>query len=361
MRPAETLGELLDIRRANEEVLDRIDGPYGTALGRKGGVPAILVFVERKIHQEWLDKKEVVPPTLFTSRLSCPTDVFQVGGDLAAPYEPGRVTGSRLELRELLRGADPFLQPGSQLSFRSLTGGSSSGTLAAFARCRSTNKIGIVTNAHVGEFVGNPLTHPDEDSPVVARVTRLASEMPAKDCWDGRLTDADAFVVMDCAFAEFEDDELLQRARCEIPWIGDDGTIHRAPIGRSRAIDLDDDSLWPVGVRVFSVGRSQVDRYGSVRAVAYKCSHGRHVSTYTDLLIAGPSAGSDDWFSAPGDSGKLVVTDDSVATPVGLLWGGSPLRTDSTVEMIDHSFAVDLHRIEDRLGVDIGMVLPAKP
>ena len=318
----------------------------------------IQVFLEHKVHATWLCEGDAVPPVLEHDGLTCATEVFQVGGELAAPSEPGPLSGPALQLRQRLRGGDPYLQPGSQLSFQDDSGEQASGTLAAFARCRETGKLGLLTNAHVGVFEGNVLTHPDVHSRIVARVTRLVRLEPAASHWGGVIQVPDAHFLLDCAFAELVDP--LPPLRTELPWLSDEGTVEYAPLGTAREIDLDDPALWPIGTAVFSVGRSRGEQRGTVRGLAFQYADGPHVSCYTDLLVTSEDESEGGWFSWPGDSGKLVVTDDEDAIPVGLLWGGNLLRTNRDYELVDHSFAAGAFAVQEALGIDLLRELPKR-
>lgn len=79
------------------------------------------------------------------------------------------------------------------------------------------------------------------------------------------------------------------------------------------------------------------------------------MATYTDLLIA--PVDEDDYFSQPGDSGKMVFTND-LSVPIGLLWGGSNLRSNMSRELVDHSFAINIADVLDELGVDLLSAAP---
>ena len=88
----------------------------------------------------------------------------------------------------------------------------------------------------------------------------------------------------------------------------------------------------PIGQKVLSVGRSQATQRGLIYAFAYQWgqwqnsqllsnrTYSRRMETfYTDYLIASEDGR---YFSQPGDSGKLIVTDDDKLQPIALLWGG---------------------------------------
>lgn len=357
---AETLKDLILIRASNRNLLDKVNGAYGTALGKKNGngPPAVLVFVERKIHKRWLIDEEVIAPELEApSGLVCPTDVIQVGGDLAEPYSPGRMQQGELWLREQLRGAYERISVGSQLSFVDISGGGGNGTLGAFATCRRTGKHGLITNAHVAEFVGNILAHPEESSTAIARVDRLVRSLPLKDRFDGLVTDASAFSIMDCAFAEFGADvELTRDIDFDFPYFDDQGNLTGGALGTPLPLNLEDQSLAPIGECVVAVGRTRSYRSGVIRAFGFEHADGVHVSGFTDFLISTEELSG--YFSVAGDSGSLVVTSNGFR-PVALLWGGMSMRTNPDYELVDHTFAVDINSVLDVLNVDLLIQAPS--
>ncbi len=58
-------------------------------------------------------------------------------------------------------------------------------------------------------------------------------------------------------------------------------------------------------------------------------------------------------FGDPGDSGKLIVTDDDNSRPVALLWGGrhEQLRVGRGQE--NWTYAIDINQMPELLGVTI--------
>ncbi|MCG8371852.1 MAG: hypothetical protein MJA32_15255, partial [Proteobacteria bacterium] len=73
-------------------------------------------------------------------------------------------------------------------------------------------------------------------------------------------------------------------------------------------------------------------------------------SHYTDYIIASEEGTQ---FSAPGDSGKLIVTADNLE-PIALLWGGDDtIRTRKHRHKEDFTFAIDINIVLDRLKLAI--------
>lgn len=353
MNQAENLEQLLRIREKNLDKLKPWMAPYGTALGRKNldGDPAILVFVERKIHKRWLGEKPFIPPRLEADGLWCDTDVVQVGGELSDPYQPAPLQERALVLREELRGAYATVTPGSQLSYVDITGDQYSATLGAFARCRSTDKLGLLTNAHVGGFVGNVLSHPDVDSKAIARVDRLVTSMSMSERFPF-VSRKNAFFNLDCLFAELTDLDPRRDLAFAVPWIDSGGTQQNDYVGEPSPLNLQDPDLDPIGKPVIAVGRTRGSQHGVVRGFAYQTGS-VHVSTLCDYLIASKEPQS--YFSSSGDSGKLILKLEGPndLRPLGLLWGGVPFRTDPSYERADHSLAADITTVLKVLDIEI--------
>ncbi|CAK9177569.1 unnamed protein product [Ilex paraguariensis] len=116
-RQASSLLELMTIRACHSKNLRRFS--LGTAIGfriRRGvltDIPAILVFVARKVHKQWLSHIQCLPSALEGSGgVWCDVDVVEFsyfGAPAATPKEQ-----LYTELVDGLRGSDPFIGSGSQ-------------------------------------------------------------------------------------------------------------------------------------------------------------------------------------------------------------------------------------------------------
>lgn len=359
MRDATTIRDVLVVRHHHRARLRARSSVRATAVGAIGSGadfrPALLVFVERKVHQRWLPRAEFVEPELVApGELRCRTKIIQVGGDLALPAPTSPLQGANLHLRSQLRGEYERLSIGSQLAYVDASGDSHLGTLTAFARSRS-GRVGLLTNAHIGEFVGNALSHPDLDSEaLVAELVELHDVEPALQRYGTGLAHADEYLKLDCAFAELRQADLDRDVDLQVPVLetADDGvlTIQPGDLGHPRGLELNDASLFPLGTDVLAVGRTMSAQEGYVAAVGYELAFSRHRTLLTDYVIA-PKR-NDGYFSFGGDSGKLVVTKDDLE-PIAMLWGGLPLRTEYANELVDHSFATDITHACKRLGVEL--------
>ncbi|KAJ0096570.1 hypothetical protein Patl1_27179 [Pistacia atlantica] len=117
---ATTLLELMTIRAFHSKILRRFS--LGTAVGfriRRGvltDIPAILVFVARKVHRQWLSPVQCLPAALEgPGGVWCDVDVVEFsyyGAPAPTPKEE-----LYTELVDGLRGSDPCIGSGSQVSF----------------------------------------------------------------------------------------------------------------------------------------------------------------------------------------------------------------------------------------------------
>ena len=89
---------------------------------------------------------------------------------------------------------------------------------------------------------------------------------------------------------------------------------------------------------------------GTIVGFGYEFRNAPGNSIYTDYLIAGDDPQQ---FSAPGDSGKLIVTDENEPRPLALLWGGLVEKLSNHREQMDWTYGIDINFILDTLGVEI--------
>ncbi len=158
---------------------------------------------------------------------------------------------------------------------------------------------------------------------------------------------------VDCAFAELAPTVDLADLDAKIPILDDGDNIVRKEIGNPLPLDLD--TLGPLGMPVLGVGRTRSFQRGTIAGFAYRYGVYSRVGSpplksYTDLLIVGED---NDQFSDAGDSGKLIVTDDSDLRPVGLLWGGWKERLRQSRMQEDWTYAIDINKVLDLLKVSI--------
>jgi hypothetical protein len=101
------------------------------------------------------------------------------------------------------------------------------------------------------------------------------------------------------------------------------------PLGPVFNLKLDDKEFDPIGRYVVGVGQKLGRQEGRILAYGYEWRDSFTGGQWfaTDYLIKGEGSLP---FAAPGDSGKLVVTDDDDRHPIALLWGGEQ-RFDSSI------------------------------
>ena len=338
MPRATCLRDLLRIRAKNRKVIERVNKNLGSALGfkRKTGAdgvsdePAVLIFVPEKIENHWLAKKQKIPKILEgPDGLTCPTDVV-VGATYDDFYlklygSDGWSVGhgpdsliSGLELRgeapiseenvkllEKLHGWTRKMTPGSRLVGADAEGYEYTGTLGCFVKERRTGKLGILTNHHVADREGNVLEFPFLGGRDVGIVKRLYEDVSDEDRFPGVVDEPREYYVVDCAFVALKP-AIVRDIDPKLPSIG--------KIGPPLPLDLD--TMGPVGRRVTSVGQRRGKQSGRIVAFSYEYEDGRR-SYHTDYLIIGDEAvdkvGRQVYrtaFSDPGDSGKVIVTDD---------------------------------------------------
>ncbi|XVE88457.1 hypothetical protein DITRI_Ditri19aG0071200 [Diplodiscus trichospermus] len=159
---ATTLLELMTIRAFHSKKLRRFS--LGTAIGfriRRGvltDIPAILVFVARKVHRQWLSQFQCLPAALEgPGGVWCDVDVVEFsyyGAPAATPKEQ-----LYTEIVDGLRGSDPIIGSGSQVASQETYG-----TLGAIVKSRTGNRqVGFLTNRHVAvdlDYPSQKMFHP---------------------------------------------------------------------------------------------------------------------------------------------------------------------------------------------------------
>lgn len=159
---ATTLLDLMTIRAFHSKILRRFS--LGTAVGfriRKGkltDIPAILVFVARKVHKKWLIPGQCLPAALEgPGGVWCDVDVVEFSYYGAPAPTPKEQLYD--ELVDGLRGTDPCIGSGSQVASLEIYG-----TLGAIVRSQTGNRqVGFLTNRHVAvdlDYPNQKMFHP---------------------------------------------------------------------------------------------------------------------------------------------------------------------------------------------------------
>lgn len=370
-RDAKSIADLMQIRAypENREYLESINENLGTALGFKkksGDVvsrePAIIVFVPRKIHAEWIDdshavwKELSIPGNANKRGIRCSLDVVPGGRAGTIPPEPP-LSPENEALVDRLQGVDRHLWCGSQLAVLAGDGrGDLVGTLGAFARHTGTEATGFITNDHVA--IGNrQVFHPRrlDGTKVGFRVDTFLKAVDPKD-WYGPFAAepgaTDTKVHVDCEFLELHPNVAADRIRPTLPTIGPLGPLF--DIDLEADMDSGDSSL--IGQRVLKIGRTTGLTRGTIAAFAYEWRDLDNESRYTDLLIKPDPAPSVSTippaFSRPGDSGSLVCTEDGLR-PIALMWGGRLEQLVDGRAQRNWTYASRLDRILSKLQLEL--------
>lgn len=379
MAQAQSIRDLLKIRHANRAALESINGSLGTALGikhskdpnsRAAGHPSVIVFVPRKINEKWLPPGQTVPKNLSgPDGLSCPVDVVEggkaediifrtvnsaTGADefqswMSLRHTP-QLSQKNMELREALRGWRDVVGPGAQLGGVNPANGSGYvGTLGCVVRDRVTGDLGILTNHHVPQSPGHVLHFPDPLSVPFCETVRSEEFLDDEDRFPGDIDEHQARFRVDCAFAKLSPNINRSDVDPRLPVLSEDGErIEHRRIGEPLALDLD--TMGPLGRRVIGVGRTRSFQRGTIVAFAYEHQDAPSDARYTDYLIIGDEP---DEFSDPGDSGKLILTDEEEPKPVALLWGGWWEKLRSGKDQENWTYAIDINIVLDLLNIDI--------
>nr|XP_025880575.1 uncharacterized protein LOC4336986 isoform X3 [Oryza sativa Japonica Group] len=314
---ANSLLDLMTIRAFHSKILRRFS--LGTAVGfriRKGDltdIPAILVFVARKVHKKWLNPAQCLPA---------------------------------------------ILEVASHETF---------GTLGAIVKRRTGNKqVGFLTNHHVAvdlDYPNQKMFHPlppNLGPGVYLGAVERATSFITDDVWYGIYAGtnpdmpphygfAETFVRADGAFIPFADDFDISTVTTVVRGVGD--------IGDVKVIDLQCPLNSLIGRQVCKVGRSSGHTTGTVMAYALEYNDEKGICFFTDILVVGENRQT---FDLEGDSGSLIILtsqDGEKPRPIGIIWGGTAnrgrLKLTSDHGPENWTSGVDLGRLLDRLELDI--------
>lgn len=367
--PATTLGQLLRIRDHHQGFLQGLPGGMGSALGlAEDGRPCIMVFVENKVAPKWVSPASLVPRELSTPNgVSCPVSVIEgtsapdialmgrtpdgrdVRLSMAQLRDEVPLDAARHQLRSHLRGWSPRLFPGSQVASAGPGAGLREGTLTCLVRHRQRGRLGLLTNEHVAGAPGTLLHHPTPHGRVIGTTYASIDAVTDESRFPGHVDQPGTYYSVDAAFVDLHDDLGPDDLDARLPYLRDDGTVELRRLAEPFTLALD--GMEPVGRSVVSVGRSRSFQRGRVAGVAYcwVSEHGRQI--FTDYLVVGEAGAS---FSAPGDSGKLIVIEDGDRlVPMALLWGGWQGELYLPSPQSKWSYATDLHTALELLGAEL--------
>ncbi|KAK8353415.1 hypothetical protein V6Z12_A05G156100 [Gossypium hirsutum] len=353
---ATTLLELMTIRAFHSKKLRWFS--LGTAIGfriRRGvltDIPAILVFVARKVHRQWLSQFQCLPAALEgPGGVWCDVDVVEFsyyGAPAATPKEQ-----LYTELVDGFRGSDPVIGSGSQVASQETYG-----TLGAIVRSRTGNRqVGFLTNRHVAvdlDYPNQKMFHPlppNLGPGVYLGAVERATSFITDDLWYGIFAgiNPETFVRADGAFIPFADDFNMNNVTTTIKGIGQIGDVH--------IIDLQSPISSLIGRQVVKVGRSSGLTTGTIMAYALEYNDEKGICFFTDFLVVGENQQT---FDLEGDSGSLILLkgqNGEKPQPVGIIWGGTANRGRLKLKVgqppENWTSGVDLGRLLDLLELDL--------
>ncbi|KAI7731818.1 hypothetical protein M8C21_004965, partial [Ambrosia artemisiifolia] len=324
---ATTLLELMTIRAFHSKILRRCS--LGTAIGfriRRGvltDIPAILVFVARKVHRQWLT--HTTPKEQLYS-----------------------------ELVDDLRGGGRCIGSGSQVANQETYG-----TLGAIVKSRTGNhQVGFLTNRHVAvnlDYPSQKMFHPLPPClgpGVYLGAVERATSFITDERWYGIFagTNPETFVRADGAFIAFDEDLNISNVTTSVKGIGE--------IGDVKVIDLQSPINSLIGKQVAKVGRSSGLTTGTVMAYALEYNDEKGICFFTDFLVVGENQ---ETFDLEGDSGSLILltaqNPEEKPRPIGIIWGGTANRGRLKLKVgqppENWTSGVDLGRLLDLLELDL--------
>ncbi|KAK1326281.1 hypothetical protein QJS10_CPA01g00630 [Acorus calamus] len=356
VQQATTLLELMTIRAFHSKILRRYS--LGTAIGfriRKGtltDIPAILVFVARKVHRQWLSHIQCLPSALEgPGGVWCDVDVVEFSYYGAPAPTPKEQLYS--ELVDGLRGSDPCIGSGSQVASQETYG-----TLGAIVKSRTGGRqVGFLTNRHVAvdlDYPNQKMFHPlppNLGPGVYLGAVERATSFITDDLWYGIFagTNPETFVRADGAFIPFADDFDMSNVTTSVNGVGE--------IGDVKVIDLQSAINSLIGRQVVKVGRSSGLTTGTIMAYALEYNDEKGICFFTDFLVVGENQQT---FDLEGDSGSLIILtgqDGDRPHPIGIIWGGTAnrgrLKLKSGQGPENWTSGVDLGRLLDLLELDL--------
>jgi hypothetical protein len=327
---AKSLRDLLRIRQHHTPFLRCIPGCLGTAVGfrydektgrfegedtKEGLKPAVLIFVIEKIPLAALPPKWRIPPMLDgPGNLSCHTDVI-VGIPPADIVVTPPSVGYNGSIIHDLNHSDVGVIGGIPIQ-----GPGSTGTAGVIVR--AGGRLAAVTNYHVAGFVGTRIDRVGGVYEVLGTTSHSIFTAPVATPNPNDLESyTNAKHRVDLGMVALTE-ETADKAQPGVFAID-------SPLGPVFKLNLDDRKFDPIGRYVVGVGQTLGRQEGRILAYGYEWRDSFTGAEWfaTDYLIKGEGSLP---FAAPGDSGKLVITNDDRRQPIALLWGGEQ-RFDSAI------------------------------
>lgn len=353
---ATTLLELMTIRAFHSKILRCYS--LGTAIGfriKRGvltDIPAILVFVSRKVHKQWLSPIQCLPTALEgPGGVWCDVDVVEFSY-FGAP-EPTPKEQLYTQIVDDLRGGDPSIGSGSQVASQETYG-----TLGAIVKSQTgSRQVGFLTNRHVAvdlDYPNQKMFHPLPPTlgpGVYLGAVERATSFITDDLWYGIFAgiNAETFVRADGAFIPFADDFDMSTVTTSVKGLGE--------IGDVKIVDLQSPISSLIGKQVVKVGRSSGLTTGTVLAYALEYNDEKGICFLTDFLVVGENQQT---FDLEGDSGSLILMkgeNGEKPRPIGIIWGGTANRGRLKLKIgqppENWTSGVDLGRLLNLLELDL--------
>ncbi|KAJ6417415.1 hypothetical protein OIU84_003186 [Salix udensis] len=314
-----TSSRLSDAAEERANYFANLQKDLGTAIGfriRRGvltDIPAILVFVSRKVHKQWLSTVQCLPNAL---------------------EGPGEIVNE-------LRGDGLYIGSGSQVASQETYG-----TLGAIVRSQSgSRQVGFLTNRHVAvdlDYPNQKMFHPLPPTlgpGVNLGAVERATSFITDDLWYGIFAGInpgffyvllnwkqhfhlrllhETFVRADGAFIPFADDFDMSTVNTSVKGVGE--------IGDVKIIDLQCPISDLIGKQVMKVGRSSGLTTGTIFAYGLEYNDEKGICFLTDFLVVGENQQT---FDLEGDSGSLIIMkgeNGEKPRPIGIIWGGTANR-----------------------------------
>ncbi|KAI3828403.1 hypothetical protein L1987_02504 [Smallanthus sonchifolius] len=353
---ATTLLELMTIRASHSKILRCYS--LGTAIGfriRRGvltDIPAILVFVSRKVHKQWLSPIQCLPTILEgPGSVWCDVDVVEFSY-FGAP-EPTSKEQLYTEIVDDLRGSGSCIGSGSQVASQETYG-----TLGAIVRSQTGNRqVGFLTNRHVAvnlDYPNQKMFHPLPPTlgpGIYLGAVERATSFITDDLWYGIFAgiNPETFVRADGAFIPFSDDFDMSTVTTSVKDVGEIGDVN--------IINLQSPINTLIGKKVMKVGRSSGLTKGTVLAYALEYNDEKGICFFTDFLVVGENQQT---FDLEGDSGSLIILkgeEEEKPRPIGIIWGGTANRGRLKLKVgqppENWTSGVDLGRLLNLLELDL--------
>ncbi|KAI3755969.1 hypothetical protein L1987_55780 [Smallanthus sonchifolius] len=353
---ATTLLELMTIRASHSKILRCYS--LGTAIGfriRRGvltDIPAILVFVSRKVHKQWLSPIQCLPTILEgPGSVWCDVDVVEFSY-FGAP-EPTSKEQLYTDIVDDLHGSGSCIGSGSQVASQETFG-----TLGAIVRSQTgSQQVGFLTNRHVAvnlDYPNQKMFHPLPPTlgpGIYLGAVERATSFITDDLWYGIFAgiNPETFVRADGAFIPFSDDFDMSTVTTSVKDVGE--------IGDVKIIDLQSRIGSLIGKKVMKVGRSSGLTKGTVMAYALEYNDEKGICFLTDFLVVGENQQT---FDLEGDSGSLIIfkgENEEKPRPIGIIWGGTANRGRLKLKVgqppENWTSGVDLGRLLNLLELDL--------